>query len=52
MTVYLIQSTPAEIKRGKKAVTPFFLYGLLFSRPELNIFIFYWFSAENILVLF
>ena len=53
MVVYLIQSTPAEIKRGKKQLHYFFLYGMLFSRPGLNIFFFYRFSAENILsVLF
>ena len=53
MTVYLIQSTPAEIKRGKKKLHSFlYVYGMLFSRPWLNIFIFYWFPAENILVLF
>ena len=36
MTVYIIQSTPAEIKRAKKSITLFSLTRMLFSRPKLT----------------
>ena len=35
MTVYIIQSTPAEIKRAKKSITLFSLTRMLFSWPKL-----------------